>query len=114
MEYKKLRDEKRRIWRDVMGLEQEHYKDHVIIDSKVSEEVDRDNYVLFEPIDGNLGWAMWKYEMMDWHWVNENDIGWVGDGNMNKYNYGEFDEFGKYIRFNQKFEMVYKGSGVEC
>eukprot|EP01083_Nonionella_stella_P298145 1012256_1 len=117
MEYKKLRDEKRRVWRDVMHGDSEHYKDHMIIDYESERENDElgDNYVLFEPIDGNLGWAMYKYEMMDWHWVKDNDVDWVGDGVMDKYGYGEFNEFGKYIHFNQKFEMVYSGNGgVEC
>lgn len=109
LDYKLKRINKRRIFRNVMNINQNHYKDYQITDkidiidypmddvNDVDDNIDNDDeYVLFESIDGNLGYAIFKYESMDWHLNDKN----------NKYQYGEFDNFKNYIRFNEEFNLI--------
>merc|ERR1712062_274107 len=103
-EKKELRQNKRRKFRAVMDLNQDHYRDYKILD--VAEDEDGndedDEHVLFEPIDGNLGYAIFKYEAFE-----------NGKNDDKHVDVGQFDGFKDYIRFNAQFEIVFDAKRLE-
>jgi len=126
-----LRSTKRRSFRDVMDWNAPHYKENVhsddddeaqMIDHPLSsmtafrraqenddDEQDEENgegdrYFVVDPIEGNLGYAIYKYEAMNWHsatLVNGSADAW--------HEYHEFDEFENFIRFNEEFAFRFDG-----
>ena len=111
LNYKEKRENKRRVFREIMDINQNHYKDYKITNEisiidhplndniKEIEDQENDEFVLFEPIDGNLGYAIWKYESLNWH--------------KYKYDIGNFNNFDNYIRFNEVFSLT-SSSYNEC
>eukprot|EP01083_Nonionella_stella_P301338 1033209_1 len=111
LEYKIRKEYKRKVFRDVMDINGMHYKDYRILEEEGKELERVGEYGLFEPIDGNLGYAIFKYESLDWHSVQEYENEWRG----NKHEYGDFENFEHWIRFNQRFDVVFDGrNDDEC
>eukprot|EP01084_Bolivina_argentea_P140616 247152_1 len=61
------------------------------------------NYVSFDPIRGNIGYAIYKYESMDWHGFPSVYNGYSGS----KYKYGEFEHFDDFIHYFSEMEFIY-------
>eukprot|EP01084_Bolivina_argentea_P280317 479366_1 len=74
--------------------------DYNVIKGDKIKNVFGDNYVAFEPIRGNLGYAIYRYELMDWH-------SFPGDKYKKYKKYGEFDHFDHYIHYFSEMEFIY-------
>ena len=104
-EKRELRETKRRIFRDVMDLNQKHYRDYKILDVSEDDDAVTDNggHVLFEPIDGNLGYAIYKYEAFK-----------NGQSDDEHVAVGQFDGFKDYTRFNADFEIIFHAESLDA
>eukprot|EP01083_Nonionella_stella_P217490 780810_1 len=107
LEYRIGRRHKRKVFGDALDVNGMHYKDYRVVERAGNEQKNVGEYGFFEPIDGNLGYAIFKYESLDWHSVHEYDK-LQGDN----HEYGDFENFKHYIRFNQRFDLMFDGCSV--
>ena len=56
-------------------------------------------YRMFDAVEGTLGYAVWKYELLDWHKF--------GDSDMVPYEYGDFSEFDEYVHYFHEYELYF-------
>jgi len=61
---------------DLMRGGSDAYEDH---------QVQSGGYQMFDPMEGNLAYAVWKYERMDWHSFEGQSGG--------MYEYGEYKHY---------------------
>ena len=81
---------------------------HMMEDRDVTDIADGNvfgegNLVWFEPHKANLGYAVLKYELMDWHSIK----GEERERKFEYYPYGKFDHFDHFVHYFGQFQFVY-------
>ena len=63
-----------------------------------------DNVIYFEPIKGNLGYAIFKYELMNWHYIPSLDS---NNNNYKYHQYGQFKNFVDFAHYFNEMDFIY-------
>eukprot|EP01083_Nonionella_stella_P212202 766564_1 len=66
--------------------------------------------IQFDPLEGNLGYAVWKYELMDWHSFSQINGGVTGVISNEKYIYGEYEKFNDYSHYFEEYELYFNNN----
>ena len=79
------------------------YRRRLSEESEVYFGYDADDLVQFDTMDGNIGYSMWRAELMDWH--NFVDYDTSMDRNDDFAEYGEYRNFGNFVHYFDSFEF---------
>jgi len=77
--------------------------------------MDEDGEEVFDPVADNLGFAVWKYDMLQWHAFThkhaedeKHEI--AGRTTAMKQEYGAFDTFTNYVHYFEEFEFFFNNN----
>jgi len=66
---------------------------------------DSEDLVQFDTMDGNIGYSMWRAELMDWHNFDDFDADGTDQGDVDFADYGEYRNFGNFVHYFDSFEL---------